>query len=162
MFQNNVCTGRVTSLNNLSNHSSTNKLGIYRDLCAFHCCHIAKSSWYYKPLLFQKLPWLCRYKPYCNIFHTMYEEMLGELHYFMLKKRELREETLLLSSTAGEGEEMMEPDFHQRCAKKGGNGQKLEHPKFKLAMKKFLFTTRMVKHWNKLPRNAVGFSCVDL
>lgn len=37
----------------------------------------------------------------------MNEEMLEEL----LKKRELKEETLLLSPATGEGEEMMEPGF---------------------------------------------------
>lgn len=30
----------------------------------------------------------------------------------MLKERELKEETLLLSSATGEGEEMVEPGFH--------------------------------------------------
>lgn len=43
-----------------------------------------------------------------------------------------------------------------------GNGQKLEYQKFKLDIKKFLFTTRMVKHWNKLSRDAVGPPSLDI
>lgn len=43
----------------------------------------------------------------------MYEEILRELHFFSLKKRELREETLLLSSAATcEGEKMIKPDSY--------------------------------------------------
>lgn len=43
-----------------------------------------------------------------------------------------------------------------------GNGHKLGHKKFKPAIKKFLFASRMVKHWKKLPINAVGFPCMDI
>lgn len=42
----------------------------------------------------------------------MYEDMLRELHFFSPKKRELRKETLLLSSATTWEEEMIEPDSY--------------------------------------------------
>ena len=37
-----------------------------------------------------------------------------------------------------------------------GNGHKLKHKKFHLNVRKNVFTLRMKKHWNRLPREVMG------
>lgn len=44
----------------------------------------------------------------------------------------------------------------------GGNGHTLKYMKFHLNMKGHFFTVRMIKHWNRLPREVVKSPSVEM
>jgi len=95
--------------------------------------------------------------------HLCYEERLRELGLLSLETRRLQGDLrtafqYLKGAYRKDGDKL----FSRACCDRTwGNGFKLKEGRFRLDIRMKFFTMRVVKHWNRLPREAADASSLE-
>jgi len=93
-----------------------------------------------------------------------YEEQLRTVGLASLEKRRLKGNLIGLYTflRREHGEGGADLCYLVSGGRTGGNDSKLHQGRFRLDMRNNFFTKRVVKHWNRLPREVVDIPCMSV
>ncbi|KAK4826475.1 hypothetical protein QYF61_009471 [Mycteria americana] len=99
-----------------------------------------------------------------GVEHLSYEDRLREWGLFSPEKRRLRGDLIVaFPYLKGAYEKAGEGLFIRACSDRTrSNGFKLKDGRFRLGIRKKFFTVRVVRHWNRLPREAVDAPSLEV
>jgi len=94
--------------------------------------------------------------------HLSYEDRLRELGLFSLEERRLRADLTAVFQYLKGPTGSMERGFSQGCVVIGQGGTALNYKGADLDIRKKFFTMRVVRHWNRFPREAVAAPSLEV